>query len=141
MKTYTTPTGSFDNRDVGTSQRKQYNIKNPGDITIHVQRKIKIQKQNFRQMMKTFLYIPFPVTNILVSVASFEYNVYGFQSNGFLMFRISCSKLILLLIIVKYFIDITTIFRLTIPHRVCMYFTDVPVSEIRHHKGFVCSLF
>jgi hypothetical protein len=30
MKMYTTPTGSFDNRDVGTSQRKQYNIKNPG---------------------------------------------------------------------------------------------------------------
>lgn len=55
------------------------------------------------------------------------------------MFRISCSKFISLLIITTYCIDITTIFRLTIPHRVCLYFTDVPVSEIGHHKG-LCSL-
>ena len=133
MKTYTTPTGSFDNRDVGTSQRKQYKVKNPGRYN----NTRATQNQNTVTKLQTN---DENISNIPVSVASFEYNVYGFQSNGFLMFRISCSKLISLLIIVKYFIDITTIFRLTIPHRVYMYFTDVPVSDIRHHKGCVCSL-
>jgi hypothetical protein len=115
MKTYTTPTGSFDNRDVGTSQRKQYKVKNPGRYS----NTRATQNQNTVTKLQTN---DENISNIPVSVASFEYSVYGFQSNGFLMFRISCSKLISLLIIVKYFIDITTIFRLTIPHRVYMYF-------------------
>ena len=113
MKTYTTPTGSFDNRDVGTSQRKQYKVKNPGRYN----NTRATQNQNTVTKLQTN---DENISNIRVSVASFEYNVYGFQSNGFLMFRISCSKLISLLIIVKYFIDITTIFR--------------------HHKECVCSL-
>ena len=43
MKTYTTPTGSFDNVMLVPVKGNSTKSRIRGDITIHVQRKIKIQ--------------------------------------------------------------------------------------------------